>query len=199
MAFRMFIVSNPGWGSKIPWVWLWLPGSIFLAVEILILLFMIPSKDTEVSTLIVLGAQINGRKITDSLMRRLDKACDYLKKHPGTSVIVSGGRGKGEDVSEAEAMEGFLVVRGIERSRILQESKSTSTKENLAYSSELLKDRKDPVGIVTNNFHMFRAISIGKRLGFRNLKRIPAQCSAVFIINYMVREFFAIIKMLIVR
>ena len=45
-----------------------------------------------------------GRKITDSLKRRLDCALAYLTEHPDVHVIVSGGQGKGEEVTEAYAM-----------------------------------------------------------------------------------------------
>ena len=65
---------------------------------------MFSSGRTDYEYLIVLGAQVRGTKITDSLLRRLKKACAYLKEHPDTKVIVSGGRGKGEEIEEARAL-----------------------------------------------------------------------------------------------
>ena len=58
--------------------------------------------------IIVLGAQVRGRKITDSLKRRLDCASEYLKEHPEVHVIVSGGQGKDEEVTEAYAMARYI-------------------------------------------------------------------------------------------
>ena len=65
-----------------------------------------PEEDTRSGTrwIIVLGAQVRGRKITDSLKRRLDSALEYLKEHPDVHVIVSGGQGNDEEVAEAYAM-----------------------------------------------------------------------------------------------
>ena len=62
------------------------------------------------SYLIVLGAQVKGRKITDSLRRRLEKAQFYLVKHKDMKAIVSGGQGKGEEITEAEACLSLIHI-----------------------------------------------------------------------------------------
>ena len=145
--------------------------------------------------IIVLGAHIQGTKVTGSLSRRLEAAVSYLEDHPGTTVIVSGSMGKGEAVTEAKAMEEYLRARGISPARILLEDRSTSTKENFAFSSALIPDKAEPVGVVTNNFHMYRAKAYARRTGYKNPRAIPASSSAVLFLNYMVREFFAVWKM----
>lgn len=169
--------------------------AVFLFVQVKIFCGMIPSKTAKCSWLIVLGAQINGTRITDSLRRRLDKAAVYLHSHPDTTVIVSGGRGKGEDLTEAEAMASYLVCQGIDPHRIIQEKRSTTTKENLQFSAAYISDSNANVGIVTNNFHMYRAKQYGRRLSYRNVYGIPASTSPVLFFNYATREFFAVWKM----
>ncbi len=47
------------------------------------------------------------------LQMRLDKAYDYLTENPDTIVIVSGGQGPDEHVSEAQGMYDYLVEKGI--------------------------------------------------------------------------------------
>lgn len=89
--------------------------------------------------IIVLGAQVRGKKITDSLRRRLDTAVCYLKKNKETKVIVSGGQGAGEEITEAEAMAEYLIKQGISKDRIRMEDQSTSTRENLRFSRKFLK------------------------------------------------------------
>ena len=69
-----------------------------------------------------------------TLARRLDAALAYLEENPKAYVVVSGGQGAGEDISEAEAMRRYLAARGIEESRILMEDKSMSTLENFLFS-----------------------------------------------------------------
>ena len=67
-------------------------------------------------------------------MRRLEGALDYLNQYPDSVAIVSGGMGKGEDITEAKAMHDWLVQHGLPEERVLMEPKATSTEENLRYS-----------------------------------------------------------------
>ena len=106
--------------------------------------------------LIVLGAQVSGRRITDSLKRRLDRAREYLVQNEETLVIVSGGRGKGEDLSEAEAMASYLMENGIAKERISQEDQSRTTKENLLFSAALIKGLCPIISICIERFSMRR-------------------------------------------
>ena len=83
---------------------------VFAVVEMRILLGMRPDREADCPFIIVLGAHIQGTKVTGSLSRRLEAAVTYLESHPGTAVIVSGGMGKGEAITEAGAMEAYLTV-----------------------------------------------------------------------------------------
>ena len=172
----------------------WLP---FLFVEFIILRRMKGDEKSKLSCIIVLGAQIRGIRITDSLKRRLDKALQYLALNPETQVIVSGGQGPGEDISEAAAMAAYLQEHGVEQVRIIQEDTSTTTWENLRNSRVLMKDIQKPIGIITNNFHLYRALKLAKSAGFSEAYGIPAKTNPVLLLNYIVREFFAVIKMLV--
>lgn len=170
---------------------------LFAAVEIGIVVRMVPQKKKRADQIIILGAQVRGRRITNSLKRRLDAALSYLEDYPDTRVIVSGGRGKGEDISEAEAMAAYLTEKGVDPRQILSEGRSTSTKENFRFSRKFLDAENSVTGIVTNDFHICRAEMIARREGYRKLIRIPASSNPVFQLNYLVREFFAILVMLI--
>jgi uncharacterized SAM-binding protein YcdF (DUF218 family) len=143
--------------------------------------------------IIVLGAQVRGTKITKLLKRRLDTAITYLNNNPQTVVIVSGGKGEGEEITEAEAMKQYLVVTGIESSRIIKEDKSTNTNENILFSKVFLKDNASVV-IVTNGFHIFRATSIAKKQGLAQVQGLAASTDHLLGINYYVREAVGVIK-----
>ncbi|NBI92374.1 YdcF family protein [Lachnospiraceae bacterium] len=94
------------------------------------------SRDTgeNLDYILVLGAGLNGDKPSAVLEMRLEKARLYLQEHPQTVVIVSGGQGPTEPVSEAESMKNWLMEKGIPNSRIIMEDKSTTTAENIRYS-----------------------------------------------------------------
>lgn len=172
---------------------LWL---FFIAVEILILCAMAVMPKRKLKYIIILGAQIRGKNITGSLKRRLDKGLRYLQENPETICIVSGGKGRGEEISEAEAMFAYLRDCGMDEKRIYMEDKSTTTCENLIFSKQFIHDlEKDSVGIVSNNFHIYRSMKMARILGYKKVFALPATVSLVVFPNYMVREFFALIKM----
>lgn len=166
---------------------------VFLYTEAWICWAMLKKTRDEVPYIIILGAQVRGTRITNSLKRRLDAACEYLEQHTDTKVIVSGGQGIGEDITEAAAMADYLEIRGIDSSRIYKEDTSTSTWENMKNSSRIIGDPRQPCAVVTNNFHLYRALLIGKKAGFTNLHGISASSNPVLQLNYLVREFFALL------
>ncbi len=147
--------------------------------------------------IIVLGAQVKENGPSAALKFRLDTAYDYLTENEGTMCIVSGGQGPNEPCTEAEGMAAYLIGRGIDPARILLEDKSTDTSENIAFSSVYLDMENDTVGIVTNNFHVFRGVHLAKHYGIRHVCGIAAPSDIFFQVNNMVREFFGIIKDLI--
>lgn len=152
------------------------------------------SREKDVPYVIILGARINGSTITKSLKNRLDTALRYLSKNKTTVAIVSGGRGNGEDISEALAMKNYLVKYGIEESRIQLEDKSTNTNENLIFSSEFIKDKSKKVIIVTNSFHLYRALQIAKKQNYKHVSGLGAPTDKVLVVSYYIREVLAVIK-----
>ena len=109
--------------------------------------------------MIVLGCAVRGERVSLTLARRLDAALSYLEQNPEACVVVSGGQGAGEHISEAEAMHRYLTERGIAESRILLEDKSMSTLENFRFSKALIDEAIGPdakLVFVTTRFHVFR-------------------------------------------
>jgi uncharacterized SAM-binding protein YcdF (DUF218 family) len=143
--------------------------------------------------LIVLGAQVKKTTVSKTLKKRLETAALYLKKNQVTKVIVSGGQGDGEDISEAEAMRQYLIKHGIEADRIIAENKSTNTYENICFSKKLLK-KNAAVAIVTNSFHIYRAQKIAEKQGIKNVQGLSAPTDVILAVNYYVREAAALLK-----
>lgn len=155
---------------------------------------------------IVLGAQVRESGPSRVLRYRLNTAIDYLNDNPRTICIVSGGQGSNEPFPEAQGMAEYLEEHGISGERILEESESTTTEENIRYSLELIDEASDDeapspadasVGLVTNNFHMFRALQIAHAQGLPQAQGLPAGSTPDMLVNNMVREFFAEIKFLL--
>ncbi len=153
-----------------------------------------------VDYVVVLGAGLFGDQPSPSLHYRLQKALEYTKKHPHVPIVVSGGQGPDEWITEAKAMECFLLQNGIEAKRIIKEERSTSTKENLIFTKELLKHdintKKPTLLIVTSEYHMFRAKFLAKRNGFIPYGKCAATPAYPRYLKplYYFREYFAVIK-----
>ena len=143
--------------------------------------------------LIILGARVKGTVPSLALKYRIDEAANYLKENPMTIVIVSGGKGPGEDITEAAAMEIELIAQGIESRRIILEDRSTTTDENIKFSKQLIPIDKDKGLLVTNDFHIYRSVKIAEQYDLE-MGGIPAKTPEVIIVKTYVREYLAITK-----
>lgn len=153
--------------------------------------------DAPVSAVIVLGAGLNGETPSLTLRTRIDAAAAYLEEHPDVPVVLSGGQGPGEAITEAECMRRALVRRGVDESRLYPEERSTSTQENLRYSRAILEelgvDPAQRVAIVTSDFHLCRA----RLMWGGDTAAVPAHLpSALYFqcltVNYFIREAFGL-------
>ena len=147
------------------------------------------------NAIIVLGAGVNGSTPSLSMCNRLDAALDYLGANPDALAVVSGGQGEGEDITEAEAMTDYLTAHGIDSARIVQEDRSRTTHENLENSFAILRARgyapADGVGIVTSEYHLYRAKRMARALGAEPVGIAAETTLPSMRINYFIREAFA--------
>ena len=150
---------------------------------------------------VVLGAQINGTAPSRILRQRLDTALKYLEANPERVVIVSGGQGSDESVTEASVMLSYLLTHGANENRVLMEEKASNTRENLLFSANVAKKNglaSDRVTIITSEFHQCRASYIARTLGLRS-DFLSAHTEDVFMrVNYDLREVFSFVKAFIV-
>lgn len=145
-------------------------------------------------TLIVLGCRVYGERASLSLVERLEAACEYLAENPKSYCVVSGGQGTGEDISEAECMYRYLTDRGIAAERIFKEEASTSTRENLAFSLEVIEENDLPaeIAIATSEYHQYRVSLIAKKAGITNTA-VSGKTAWWLFPTFYVRELYAIL------
>lgn len=150
--------------------------------------------------LIVLGCGVNGEQPTLPLLKRLETAVEYLNKNQTAAVIVTGGRGPQEDITEAEAMTRYLVANGISEERILREEHSTSTSENYKFSKEILDKKfgEYTTATITNTFHIYRAKRLAKLAGIETTT-LHADTPWYSVPVMYVREWLAVIKLWLLK
>ena len=136
---------------------------------------------------VVLGAGLIGERVTPLLASRIRKGIKVYKANPGSKLIMSGGQGPDEVVSEAFAMKNYALEQGVDEKDIILEDKSTSTEENIIFSKKFIPADKS-FALVTNYYHVYRALVQARTLGFRCIG-YGAPTKFYFSLNAFIREF----------
>ena len=158
----------------------------------------IATKPKQEHTVVVLGCKVRNDGLSLMLLHRMQAAETYLKAHPDIPVILCGGQGDDEPMSEAQAMCNYLTEHGIEKERIYLEDKSTSTFENLQNAKDILDENEldYDITIVTDGYHQLRASLMASSL---NLKAdaVSAKTSWYLVPCYWVREWLGVCYQLV--
>lgn len=119
-----------------------------------------------VDYVVVLGAKVNKDGPSVSLWDRICAAYEYAESHPDTILILSGGQGTDEPITEAECMFRELIWLGVDPNRLWAEGQATSTWENLQFSLNMIEEktgqRPGKIGVISSEYHLFRASLFAK-------------------------------------
>ncbi len=203
-----------GYAFNADWINSWLSGSamgvliltimtVLIAVALVITGAMIGTwrlKPNPEATVIVLGCKVDGDRPSAILTSRLKAALSYLERHPEANCILSGGKGADEKIAEADCMYDYLLKSKIASSRLYREDRSTSTRENLQFSQEIISRHhlNQEIAIVTSEFHQYRAGLIARKLGF-NVTAVVARTPMMYFGTFYVRELYGILLEWITR
>lgn len=164
--------------------------AVVLAGEALILSAGLQAPEPGLDYIVVLGAKVNGTQPSGALRNRIQVAGNYLMENPDTLAVLSGGQGPDEGISEAQCMFENLTAMGIDPQRLQLEDASTDTMENLQFSRALIPEGAS-VGLVTNNFHIFRSVALARNMDW-DVEGIPVSTSWISLPHYLMREFIGV-------
>lgn len=156
-----------------------------------------PQKNTNA---IVLGCAVHGTKPSLMLERRLKAALSYLEENPSANAVLSGGKGPGEAITEAQCMFEYLTEHGISETRLYLEDQSENTAQNIQYSKEILQtfQTETEIAIITNEFHQYRASILAKNAGLTPYS-INGKTLLHLLPTYYIRELYAVLKQWIIN
>lgn len=149
--------------------------------------------DGSYSIAVVLGAKVNGTTPSLALRYRLESALSYAESHPDVTLVLSGGQGEDEGISEAQAMVNFLSAQGFPESRMIVEDRSTSTYENLVNTKKLIPQGVTGITLITSDYHLARAGYLAEKAGYE-WDGIPAKTPKVVEAKVRFRERLALLK-----
>ena len=157
--------------------------------------------EDDADVMVILGCMVYPWGPSILLQDRLNTALAYLEEHPDVTVVVTGGKGDDEHLSEAQAMHDYLVEHGIDSNQIILEDKAANTHENLIFTAELLEemdiDTEQEFVVVSNGFHLTRTRILWERVfgTDENLNTLAAPSSHLpSRLKMYVREPLALIK-----
>jgi uncharacterized SAM-binding protein YcdF (DUF218 family) len=148
---------------------------------------------------VVLGSGLaRGDRVPPLLASRLERGRHVYQTLVGRGktrpvLIVSGGKGSDEQISEAEAMARYLIERGVPADHVLREDQSSTTEENLTFSQAIMERSRPGYRciVVTSNYHVFRTAMLARRLGV-NGQVTGSRTAGYYWPTAMLREFAAV-------
>jgi uncharacterized SAM-binding protein YcdF (DUF218 family) len=187
-------------------------GSLLALVVVICLLIVIEGRRDDaqqvgvgrVGAAVVLGAaQWNGDP-SPVLRARLDHALELYRRGQVRQIILTGGVGPGDTVSEAAAGKEYLVAQGLPADALLLEETGTTTWESLRNAATLARENQiGAVLLVSDPFHMLRSLKMARDLRLTAYgsptRTSPISSSAVGEARYVVREAWAYLVYLFAR
>ncbi len=193
---------------------------VFIISSLFIFTYSGQKSEEKLDYVIVLGSKLNKQELaTDILLKRLDKAIEYSNENPDTIFVLSGGRLKNTNISEAQIMANYLINKGVDRKRILLEIESHNTRENIIYSGALIENqlkykrdsldlskiniqsnfisaenRPKRIGIISSDFHLYRVSRLAKSADLQVACFIATKSKPEILPNMYLRECIAMLK-----
>jgi len=168
-------------------------GAVLGAVLSVFMIISADDKPKTENTVVILGCKVRSGAPSLMLKKRLDSALNYLNQHPDVPVIVCGGQGEDESITEAECMFQYLTAHGIDEARIYRDDTSTSTLENMQNAKAIITEQEwlPEITIVTDAYHQYRSARIAHSIGLKT-DAVSAKTSWYLVPSYWVREWLGI-------
>lgn len=153
-------------------IFLFLTAILLIGFSVLIVKIYNQSRIDEarqVDGIVVLGAsQWNGSP-SPIFKSRLDHAFNLYKNNYASKIILTGGVGEDESMSESSVGKIYLMQKGVKESAIYIEEEGRTSWQSLNQVAQIIKDQNlDSVILVSDSFHMMRLKKMAGDLGFKS-------------------------------
>jgi uncharacterized SAM-binding protein YcdF (DUF218 family) len=145
---------------------------------------------------VILGAAVwGGNRPSPVLRERINKGYEIYEKKYVEKLILTGG-GSPNELTEAEVSKNELIKYGVDPRKLIIESKSNSTNEQILFVRDKFYKRfgYKSIIIVSDNFHLFRS---SEMCSFNSMKAdtfsSDTPLSPESNLNFCVKETFAVI------
>ncbi|MBQ5332918.1 MAG: YdcF family protein [Oscillospiraceae bacterium] len=117
---------------------------------------------TDIDCIIVLGCRVNGETPSPMLSDRLLRGIELYNMNAAPKLLMSGDHGQVK-YDEVNAMKQFAIDRGVPSEDVFMDHAGFSTYETMYRAKEVFAAKR--VMIVTQSYHLYRAVYIAEKLG----------------------------------
>ena len=120
--------------------------------------------------IVVLGAAQYAGRPSPVLKARLDHAIALWKRGLAKRLVLTGGRGDGDTISEAAVGRRYVMKAGVADSAILLENEGRTTDASVEAVASIMEEKKlERAILVSDPFHMLRLQILAKRYGVESV------------------------------
>lgn len=143
-------------------------GAVWVVLLLAVRLFAERDERAPADAIVVLGAaQYDGRP-SPVFRARLDHAIELYEEGLAPVMIMTGGVGAGDTVSEAAVGRRYAIRQGVPAEAILTERTGLRSAESMQSVARLMRQRELQTALlVSDPFHMLRLRVLARRVGVR--------------------------------
>lgn len=112
--------------------------------------------------ILVLGAAVWGERPSHLLEDRLIKGIELYQQNVASTMLMSGDHGQA-NYDEVSVMRNYAIESGVNPDDIVMDHAGFSTYDSLYRAKNTFKAKR--IVIVTQDYHLYRALYIGEKLG----------------------------------
>lgn len=117
---------------------------------------------SDIDCIIVLGCRVNGETPSPMLSDRLIRGVELYDMNAAPKLLMSGDHGR-VSYDEVNAMKQFAIDKGVPSEDVFMDHAGFSTYETMYRAKEVFAAKR--VIIVTQKYHLYRAVYIAEKLG----------------------------------
>lgn len=174
---------------------------LFLSLEAVILLNSDKYTPVPSEAVLILGNSLEEGRIPSKITsERLEKGLMLYQNGFCDTIIVSGGKGPSDEIAVADAMQKWLIYKGVPEKNILVENQSANTLENILYAKEIaLKYDIEDIILVTSDFHIYRSMLIADKIFDEVTGAASMSNTSLTTFLWYIKEPFSLIKYCIMQ
>lgn len=151
------------------------------------------NEDRNTDAIVVMGASQWSGRPSPALQARLNHALFLYNQNLAPKIILTGGVGDGQKLSESQVGKNYLINKDINNQIILTEEIGRTSWQSLIEVKKILNEQDlDSVILVSNGFHMMRLKKMSKDLRIKAftspVKESPINKGSIEEFRYIIRE-----------